>query len=74
MGRTGSALDNAAAEAFNSTLEFELFTHHHFTTRAQARHAVATWIDAYNQTRRHSTCGMLSPIDYELAHVQEQAA
>jgi hypothetical protein len=24
MGRTGSALDNAAAEAFNSTLEFEL--------------------------------------------------
>ena len=24
MGRTGSALDNAVSEAFNSTLEFEL--------------------------------------------------
>jgi hypothetical protein len=24
MGRTGSALDNAVAEAFNSTVEFEL--------------------------------------------------
>jgi transposase InsO family protein len=26
MGRTGSALDNAVAESFNSTLEFELWT------------------------------------------------
>jgi putative transposase len=39
----------------------------HFTTRQQARHAVATWIDEYNNDRRHSTNGMLSPVDYELA-------
>src|SRR5437868_2729713 len=30
MGRTGSALDNAVAESFNSTLEFELLAHNHF--------------------------------------------
>jgi putative transposase len=36
MGRTGSALDNAAAESLFSTLQFELLANRHFTTRAQA--------------------------------------
>jgi transposase InsO family protein len=36
MGRTGSALDNAVAESFNSTLEFELLADTRFTTRVQA--------------------------------------
>jgi putative transposase len=74
MGRTGSALDNAGAEAFNSTLEFELLRQHHFATRAQARQAVAAWIDEYNTVRRHSTNGMLSPLDYERARAQADAA
>jgi putative transposase len=26
---------------------------------------VAAWIDEYNTDRRHSTNGMLSPVDYE---------
>jgi transposase InsO family protein len=65
MGRTGSALDNAVSESFNSTLEFELLSRHHFVTREQARHAVAAFIDEYNTDRRHSTDGMLSPVDYE---------
>ena len=52
MGRTGSALDNAVSEAFNSTLEWELLRPNHFATREQARHAVATWIDEYNNDRR----------------------
>ena len=67
MGRTGSALDNAVSEAFNSTLEWELLRGNHFATREQARHSVATWIDEYNNDRRHSTNGMLSPVDYELS-------
>ena len=70
MGRTGSALDNAVAESFNSTLEFELLRDHHFATRDQARHSVAGWIDDYNTTRRHSTLGMLSPVDYERTRIQ----
>jgi putative transposase len=65
MGRTGSALDNAVAESFNSTLEFELLRQQHFSTREQARRAVAGWIDEYNTERRHSTDGMLSPVAYE---------
>jgi putative transposase len=73
MGRTGSALDNAVAEAFNSTLEFELLRQHHFGTREQARRAVAAWLDEYNTVRRHSTNHMLSPVDYERAQAERQA-
>jgi transposase InsO family protein len=32
MGRVGSALDNAAAESFNSTLEWELLSRRHFAS------------------------------------------
>lgn len=68
MGRVGSALDNAVAESFFSTLEHELLRKHRFATRAEARRRVARWIDEwYNPRRRHSSCGMLSPINYELA-------
>lgn len=65
MGRTGSALDNAAAESWHSTLEFELLRPMHFHTRAQARQAVAGYVEEYNLERRHSTCAMHSPVAYE---------
>ena len=65
MGRVGSALDNAAAESFNSTLEFELLSRRHFATKDQARREVAAFIDAYNHRRRHSSCEMLPPVAYE---------
>ena len=66
MGRVGSALDNAAAESFNSTLEHELLSRRRFTTKAEARWAVANWIDGfYNRVRRHSSIEMRSPLDYE---------
>jgi transposase InsO family protein len=67
MGRTGSALDNAVSESLNSTMEFELFSLNHFTTRAQARAGVTGWVQEYNEERRHSTDGMLAPAVYELA-------
>jgi hypothetical protein len=65
MGRTGSALDNAVAESFHSTLEFELRSRQRFTTRASARRAVVEWIEEYNTDRLHSTNGMICPVDYE---------
>jgi putative transposase len=76
MGRVGSALDNAVAESFNSTLEFELLSKHRFASKAEARRAVAGYIDRDNRTRRHSSCEMRSPIQYEaiLAERADQAA
>jgi len=73
MGRTGSALDNAVTESFNSILEWELLRNNHFNTREQARHAVAAWIEDYNSQRRHSTDRTLSPIDYEHAYAQRRS-
>jgi putative transposase len=74
MGRVGSCLGNAAAESFFSTLEHEVLSRHHFSTREEAREVVVTWlVDFYNGKRRHSSCGMLSPIDYENAANLEAA-
>jgi transposase InsO family protein len=70
MGRPGSALDNAAIEAWHSTLEFELRSRESFATKAIARARVAAWIDEYNRERRHSALSMQSPINYELAHTR----
>ena len=72
MSRVGSALDNAAAESFNSTLEHELLSRRHFTTKDQARKEVAAYIDNYNHRRRHSSCEMMPPAAYE--QVLEQRA
>jgi transposase InsO family protein len=73
MGRPGSALDNAVIESWHSTLEFELRRIEHFATRAAARARVAAWIEDYNHNRRHSACGMMPPVAWELAAGQEAA-
>ena len=68
MGRTGSALDNAAAESFFSTLQHELISRRRWHTRAQARRDIAAWIDTwYNPLRLHSANNMTSPNDHERA-------
>jgi len=76
MERVGSCFDNAAAESFFSTLEHEVLSRHHFATKTQARSVVIPWCeDFYNQTRRHSSAAMMSPIDYEnAASIQPEAA
>ncbi len=61
----GQALDNAAAESFNSTLEHELLSRRRFATKDQARREVAAYIDAYNHRRRHSSAEMMAPVAYE---------
>jgi transposase InsO family protein len=66
MGRVGSALDNAAAESFNSLIKVEYIHRHRFGTRAEARIKIATWITGfYNTHRRHSATGGLPPVEFE---------
>ncbi|WP_249402381.1 integrase core domain-containing protein [Streptomyces sp. YIM 121038] len=60
MGRVGSALDNAAAESFHSSIKAEYIHRHRFATRAEARLKIATWIaDFFNRaagTARPTDC------------------
>lgn len=69
MGTVGDALDNAVAESFFASLQCELLDRHHWPTRAGLAQAMFHYVEAfYNPTRRHSTLGYLSPVDYEATH------
>ena len=69
MGRVGSCFDNAVAEAFFSSLEWEVLSRHEFSDPNQARAVVLDWCyEFYNRDRRHSTINMMSPINYENTH------
>ncbi len=71
MGRVGSALDNAMAESFVSTLKAEMGSSL-APSREAARTAVFDYIEGfYNPIRRHSSIGYMSPSDYERAIVEE---
>lgn len=66
MGRVGSCFDNAAAEAFFSSLEWEVLSRHTFENTRQAQAVVLEWCYGfYNEQRRHSSAAMMSPIAYE---------
>jgi putative transposase len=75
MGRVGSCFDNAAAEAFFSSLEWEVLSRHDFTSTGQAQAVVIDWCYGfYNHQRRHSAAGGQSPITYQNAALTRDAA
>jgi transposase InsO family protein len=66
MSRRGNCYDNAAMEAFWSSLKNELVNRRRFLTREEARIAIFDYIESfYNRTRLHSALGYQSPLDYE---------
>jgi putative transposase len=66
MSGKGDCYDNAVAESFFSTLEFELLMQNDWHTREDARRAIFRYIETwYNRKRRHSTLGYISPAEYE---------
>jgi len=72
MGSVGEAYDNAMCESFFATLECELLARRRFTSQAEARMAVFSYIEGwYNPARRHSGIGYLSPIAYEMQMLKE---
>ncbi|GGZ15090.1 transposase [Novosphingobium colocasiae] len=67
MSRSGNVWDNAAMASFFSSLKTERIGKKVYRTRAQAKADVFDYIECfYNPTRRHSTLGYLSPIDFEM--------
>ena len=74
MGSKGDAYDNALAESFFGTLECELLDRVRFQTREEARLALFEWLETwYNRRRRHSSLGMLAPLEFERRWQQEAA-
>ena len=66
MSRKGNCWDNAVAESFFATLEWELIKRSDWHTHREAERAVAEYIDHwYNTERRHSSLEYLSPAAYE---------
>jgi putative transposase len=64
MSGTGDCYDNAVMEAFFSTVKIELGDR--FDSREQATRALFEYIEVfYNQRRRHSTIGYVSPAVFE---------
>jgi putative transposase len=64
MSRRGNCYDNSVMEAFFSTLKGEVGER--FPSHAEAKAELFDYIEVfYNQRRRHSSAGRMSPADFE---------
>ena len=69
MSRRGNCYDNAVAESFFSTVKSE--EGDRFDSYAHAKEALFDYIEVfYNQRRRHSTLGQISPAEFERRSTQ----
>jgi len=66
MSRKGNCYDNAAMEAFWSTLKREAMVDSDQWTKDRVRRELFEFIESdYNQSRLHSSLGYRSPVDFE---------
>jgi transposase InsO family protein len=66
MSRKADCWDNAPMESFFASLKKELVHDADFATRSEARAAIFEYIEVfYNNQRRHSSLGYVSPAEYE---------
>lgn len=75
MSRLGNCWDNASQESFWGKLKTEWLRDKSFSTRFEARAAIAEYIEIfYNRIRRHACLGYVSPAEYEKHGGKEGAA
>ena len=71
--RAAQSSHNAVTERFFRSLKSERVNYRQYKTRDEAMIDIADYIEpAYNQLRRHSTLGNISPVEYELKYQQKQ--
>ena len=72
MSRRGDCYDNAVVESFFATVKTELATR--FPSFGEAKMALFDYLEVfYNQRRRHSTLGLVSPAAFERQLVARHA-
>ena len=56
-------------ESFWARMQVELFNRQRWRTRIELANAIFEYLEIFhNRQRRHSSLGMLSPIEYERRH------
>ncbi|MCD2190502.1 IS3 family transposase [Actinomycetospora soli] len=69
MGSIGDCYDNSMMESFWGTMQLELLDSRKWESRTELATGIFEWIECwYNPIRRHSSIGMLSPVDFEARH------
>ena len=75
MGTVGDAFDNAVIESFWARLQTELLNRTKWKTRVELSTALFEHLEIFhNRNRRHSSLGMLTPIEYEKVNSQSENA
>jgi putative transposase len=70
MGSIGDCFDNAMIESFWSRMQVELLDRQRWNTRIELANAIFDYIEIWhNRQRRHSSIGMMTPIEFE-AHAR----
>jgi hypothetical protein len=65
----GPDLNHAMIESFWSRMQIELLDRHRWRTRIELANAIFEYLEIFhNRQRRHSSLGMLSPIEFETAN------
>lgn len=69
MGSIGDCYDNGMMESFWARMQVELLNRRRWRTRLELANAIFEYLEIFhNRQRRHSSLGMLTPIEYELRH------
>ncbi len=75
MGRVASSADNAAMESFFALLQKNVLNSRRWTSRAELRLAIVTWIErTYHRRRRQRALGKTTPIEFETIYWPAHAA
>ena len=75
MGSVGDCFDNAMVESFWSRMQVELLDRKRWRTRIELANAIFEYLEIWhNRQRRHTSLGMLTPIEFEARHQHKPAA
>jgi len=74
MGSIGDCFDNAVIESFWARMQVELLNRRRWRTRLELSNAIFEYLEIFhNRQRRHSSLGMVTPVEYEIRHATTTA-